>query len=137
MIKQFQEENGVHRSQRGPGRSDQSESVFARPSEPMAVVRKKRRSRQAAMQKVVPLHTLDAERPKRSPTMDHHRLPSTFDPSRPVATPDAAWEYEMYLMAERNRESDRERMLLNRRRYINRKRRLKLSRGEQPYNLAA
>jgi hypothetical protein len=69
--------------------------------------------------------------------MDAARLPINFDPAKPVVSPDPFWECEMILMEQRNQEIDRERMLLNRRRYISRKRREKLSRGEQPYNLAA
>jgi hypothetical protein len=141
MIKQYQEQNGVHRSQHGPQRLDQNDSIFSRPSESMSALRKKRRAKNAAMKKATEnIISLPAKRSVTSskPVVRRStRLPVDFDPTRPVASPDTFWECELVLMEQCNQEIDRERMLLNRRRYASRMRQLKLSRGQQPYKLAA
>lgn len=141
VIKQCQEQNGVYRSLHGPRRLDQNDSIFSRPSEPLSALRKKRRTRKAAMKKatgnIISLPAKADATPEESVAERSTRLPIDFNPAKPIASPDPFWECELLLMEQHNREIDRERMLLNRRRYASRKRRLKLCRGEQPYNLAA
>jgi len=130
IIKQGQEQNGAHRSQHGPRRLDQGDSIFSRPSEPLSALRKKRRARKAAVKKatsnVAFLSSTERDTTPRKRVVDRSsRLPVDFDPSNPIASPDTFWERELLLMERRNLNADRERMLLNRRRYASQRKHLK------------
>jgi hypothetical protein len=143
VIKQSQEQNGVHRSQHAPRRLDQSDSIFGRPSEPMSAVKKKRRALKAGSTKrprttnssLTHVGTAAISEPPLAAI--HERLPLNFDASRPIASPDSFLERELLLTELRNLKADRERMLLNHRRYVSRMKYLKASTSERPDKLAA
>lgn len=125
VIKQGQEQNGAHRSQHGPRRLDQNDSIFSRPSEPISALRKKRRVKKAALKKAtqnVAFLSPDSDTTLRKRVVGRSsRLPVDFDPS----SPDPSWERELLLMERRNLNADRELMLLNRRRYASQRKHLK------------
>ncbi|MBB6146845.1 hypothetical protein HNQ77_004826 [Silvibacterium bohemicum] len=125
VIKQGQERNGAHRSQHGPRRLDQNDSIFSRPSESISALRKKRRAQKNAIKKATQnVAFLSIERdttPSKRVVDRSSRLPVGFDPSNPIASPDLLWERELLLMERRNLNADRKRMLLNRRRYNSQK----------------
>jgi len=143
VIKQSQEQNGVHRSQHAPRRLDQRESIFGRPSEPMSAIKKKRRVRKAGSTKRIKTtnrslpHVGTAAIAEPPLAAIHERLPLNFDPSRPTTSSDPLWERELLFMEQRNRQAERKRILLNHRRYASRMKHLKVSKSEQPDTLAA
>ena len=145
VIKESQSREGFHRSQRGPRRLDQSDSVFSRPSEPISALRKRRRAKTAAIRKATQnVEFLPRERDTvaaNPAAARSSRLPVDFDPSKPVPSADPYLEVHLELMEKRNRELDRERKLLNRRRYASRRKYLKvlteLEEREQQNKLAA
>jgi hypothetical protein len=141
IIKQSQEHHGVHRSQHAPRRLDQSDSIFSHPPATISALRKKRRVQKAAIKKatgnVAFLSAESAAMLTEHVTELSSRLPLSFDPSS-LSTPDPHTETELWLMEERNREIDRERLLLNRRRCASRRKHLKALKAlEQPDELAA
>jgi hypothetical protein len=145
IIKQSQEHHGVHRSQHGPRRLDQNDSIFSRPPATISALRKKRRVQKAAVKKAarniafLPVE-FDAMLTEHATELSS-RLPLHFDPSS-LSSPDPHTETELWLMEERNREIDAERKLLNRHRYASRRKHLKIlkeleEQEEQPKKLAA